>query len=333
MTANSNAIEVQGLTKIYRKYSAGDGIWNMARSFVMRKYEDVRAVDDVSFRIESGTCVGLLGANGAGKTTLVKMMAGLLTASEGNATVLGFNPAFRDNEFLSQIGVVMGQRQQLWIDVSAFENLRLNQVVYGISEADFKSRLKSLSQMLDVESLLHTQVRKLSLGEKMKMELLAAFLHKPKLLFLDEPTIGLDVVAQDRIRKFIHKRVEEDGVTVLLTSHYLKDLEELCPRVLLIQHGKIVHDGSLASLTPKIAGTRRVVWIMRTDPASKLDPEVKALNPTLRPDGHHFIEVPSKEIPKVIKLLMSTTGIEDLSIEAPPLEESIRRLMDDRHES
>lgn len=315
-------IRVTGLTKVYRKYGIEEGLWELAKSFVMRRYEDVKAVDSVSFTIDPGTCIGLLGANGAGKTTVVKMLSGLLVPTEGDAKVLGYTPWERDDGFLHQIGVVMGSRQQLWIDVSAYENLRLNQVVYNISDSDFKARVHSLAKMLDVEKLLHVQVRKLSLGEKMKMELLAAFLHRPKLMFLDEPTIGLDVVAQQTIREFIGDQVRKEGVTVLLTSHYMKDLEALCSRVLLIQHGKLVHDGPLGDLVAKFSDTKRVVWAAHGD----IDPKVAALGATARGDGHFFIEVPSKDVARVVRVLIDAVGIEDLSIEPRPLEDSVREI-------
>lgn len=315
-------IRVTGLTKVYRKYGIEEGLLKLAKGFLMRRYENVKAVDDISFTIDPGTCVGLLGANGAGKTTVVKMLSGLLVPTSGDALVLGYTPWERDDGFLHQIGVVMGSRQQLWIDVSAYENLRLNQVVYNISENDFKERVQTLAKMLDVEKLLHVQVRKLSLGEKMKMELLAAFLHRPKLMFLDEPTIGLDVVAQQTIREFIRERVQKDGVTVLLTSHYMKDLEALCSRVILIQHGKILHDGALSELVSKFSDTKRVVWASHGEP----DPKVAALGATARGDGHYFIEVPSKEVSRVVRVLIDAAGIEDLSIEPRPLEDSVREI-------
>jgi ABC-2 type transport system ATP-binding protein len=318
-------IECRGLSKSYRKYATGDGMLALMKSFALRRYESVDAVHEASFKIEEGTSVGLLGANGAGKTTLVKMLAGLLVPSQGAATVMGYTPWHRDNEYLRRIGVVMGQRQQLWIDVSAAENLRLNQVIYRIPQREFKSRLKSLAEMLDVTELLNVQVRKLSLGEKMKMELLAAFLHRPKLLFLDEPTIGLDIVAQTRIRAFIRERVAKDGVTVLLTSHYVRDLEELCPRVMLIRRGRIVHDGKLTDIAGDLAGMKRVAWAMA--PGTSLPDAVARLKPKQMIDGHRFVEVSPKEVPALVRVLVSTPGIEDLSIEAPPLEESVREAL------
>lgn len=317
-----NMIKAQGLTKIYRKYNTGDGLVSMAKNFALRRYQNVAAVEDVSFSIEAGTCVGLLGANGAGKTTLVKMLAGLLVPSSGEAQVMGEVPWHRHDSYLRRIGVVMGQRQQLWIDVSARENLRLNQVIYDIPVADFKDRLRTLSQMLEVEHLLDVQVRKLSLGEKMKMELLAALLHRPQLLFLDEPTIGLDVVAQNRIRGFIRERVREDGVTVLLTSHYMKDLEELCPRVFLIQAGHLLHDGPLSALVGRIGDIKRISF---TTADASLVPA--SLGAQKGDDGRFSIEVPAKEVPARLRALMKEVNIDDLSVTAPPIEERVRQIM------
>ena len=315
-------IRVQGLTKIYRKYNAGEGLLGMARNFALRRYENIAAVEGVSFEIEAGSCVGLLGANGAGKTTLVKMLAGLLVPTSGEALVMGEIPWHRHNAFLRRIGVVMGQRQQLWIDVSARENLKLNQVVYDIPLADFKDRLKSLSQMLEVENLLDVQVRKLSLGEKMKMELCAALLHRPRLLFLDEPTIGLDVVAQNRIREFIREQVRNDGVTVLLTSHYMKDLEELCPRVFLIQSGQLLHDGPLSALVGRLGDIKRVSFTVLD---AGTVPE--ALGARKGDDGRYHIEISAKDVSAVLRTLMNAVNVDDLSVMAPPIEERVRQIM------
>jgi ABC-2 type transport system ATP-binding protein len=316
-------LRITNLSKAYRKYGVDDDSFiGLAKNFVMRRYEMVKAVDDVSFTVEPGTCVGLLGANGAGKTTLVKMLSGLLVPSSGDAVVLGFTPWDRQDDFLRQIGVVMGSRQQLWIDVSAYENFRLNQIVYNISDNDFKQRIKQLSQVLDVEQHLHTQIRKLSLGEKMKLELMAAFLHRPRLLFLDEPTIGLDVVAQQNIREFVRTQVQQEGVTVLLTSHYMKDLEALCSRVLLVQNGALLHDGLLTDLVSKFSTTKRVVWHSRDG----LDPKLQTLKPTQASPGRFVLEVDSKQISSVVRTLLDSTGVDDLSIEPRPLEDSVREI-------
>lgn len=323
-------LRVTGLSKTYRKYGLNDdGFWSLAKNFVMRRHENVTAVDSATFTVDPGTCVGLLGANGAGKTTLIKMLAGLLVPTAGEAVVLGYAPWERDDEFLRQIGVVMGSRQQLWIDVSAFENLKLNKVVYRISDGDFKRRVEELAHVLGVETLLHTQIRKLSLGEKMKMELLAAFLHKPKLIFLDEPTIGLDVLAQERIRQFIRKQVETEGTTVLLTSHYMKDVEALCSRVLLIQNGRILHDGPLDQLVSRFTGAKRVVWHA---PTGELDPKVAALEPRKNATGKYYVEIDSKKVPGIVRTLLDASGVEDLSIEPRPIEDSVREIFSSMNE-
>jgi ABC-2 type transport system ATP-binding protein len=317
-------ITVTKLTKVYRKYKTGESLWDLTKSFVFRRYERSTAVDGVSFDIEPGTCVGLLGANGAGKTTLVKMLAGLLVPTQGDAKVLGFRPWYRDYDYLRQIGVVMGSRQQLWIDVSARENLKLNQVVYKIEDTEFKRRLKKLSALLDVEKLLDVQIRKLSLGEKMKMELISALLHQPKLLFLDEPTIGLDVVAQAKIREFIKEQVKEEGTTVLLTSHYIKDLEELCPRVLLLQHGRILHDGALSALAGDLAKTKRIIW---SSSSKETEEVMKQWNPKSLGAGRFYVEADPKEVATVVRALVNTAGIDELSVETQPLEDSVREAM------
>ena len=236
-------IQVEGLSKIYRVAEKQPGLAGTLRHFIRRRTRDVTAVQDVSFRIEPGEMVGFLGANGAGKTTTLKMLCGLIHPSAGEVQVAGHRPQRRQAEFLRRITLVMGQKQQLLWDLPPMDSLRVNAAVYGIPDAVARRRIKELADLLELGEELTRPVRKLSLGQRMKAELLAALLHEPEVLFLDEPTLGLDVNAQARVRQFLAEYNRRTGATVLLTSHYMADITALCPRVLLIHQGRLFHDG------------------------------------------------------------------------------------------
>ncbi len=258
-------IEVKNLTKSFKIYKKAPGLGGAIKSLFSRKYENKVAVNDVSFKIEEGELIGFIGPNGAGKTTTLKMLSGLLYPSTGSVSVLGFNPFDRKKDFLKKISLVMGQKNQLWWDLPPMDTLLLNKEIYEISDSDFKSRVEELSDLLDVKDILHIQVRKLSLGQRMKCELMAALMHRPKILFLDEPTIGLDVVVQQRVRHFIKEYNEKYKATILLTSHYMQDVKALCNRVVVINHGSIIYDGALNDLLKKFGkkGDRDVEDVVR----------------------------------------------------------------------
>ena len=241
-------LTARGLTKTYTFHQQGPGILNALRSVVHRTYESRLAVDRVDLEIRRGEVVGLLGPNGAGKTTTLKMLAGLLYPSGGDLDVLGFRPSDRKPDYLRRISLVMGQKTMLWWDVPAMESLLLHKEMYALTTAEFDESLGELASLLDVESLLGVQVRKVSLGERMKLELLAALLHRPEIVFLDEPTIGLDVVAKARVRSFLADVNRLRGTTILLTSHDMDDIEALCSRVMIVDHGRIAYDGALTDL-------------------------------------------------------------------------------------
>ena len=260
MTTCSNvAVLVRDLSKTYRFHRKEPGLRGSLRAFVRRQILETRAVEDVSFTIQRGEIVGFLGPNGAGKTTTLKVLCGLLYPDErpGDqappATVLGYVPYRREADFLRRITLLMGQRSMLWRDLPALDTFHLQRVMYGVSQAAFRRTVDELAELLDVNHLLRVQVRKLSLGERMKMELIAALIHDPELLFLDEPTLGLDVVSQQRVRDFLRRLNRERGTTILLTSHYMADIEALCPRVLLIDHGRLHYDGSREELVRRTA--------------------------------------------------------------------------------
>ena len=247
-------IEARDLTKIYRTYRKERGLWGSVKGLVKRKYVETRAADHVSFQIEEGEFVGFLGPNGAGKTTVLKMLSGLLNPTSGHARVLGFVPWERRNEMKRQFSLLMGQKNALWWDLPAQESLELNRAIYGIDRDRFNKVVGGLSELLEVQDKMNVMVRELSLGERMKMELISALIHQPRVLFLDEPTIGLDVVSQKRVREFLRVYNEEHRIVTMLTSHYMQDIEELCHRVIIIDHGKIFFDGPLSAIIDRFSG-------------------------------------------------------------------------------
>ena len=246
------AIHVAALSKTYRFHHKEPGLRGSIQSLFRRQTRETVAVQDVSFTVQSGEIVGFLGPNGAGKTTTLKVLCGLLypdaPTAESRLEVLGHTPHKRDPAFLKRITLLMGQRSMLWRDLPAMDTFLLHKVMYSVPDGAFQRTVQELAELLDCAHLLRVQVRKLSLGERMKMELIAALVHQPDLLFLDEPTLGLDVVSQQRVREFLARLNRERGTTILLTSHYMADIEALCPRVLLIDHGRLRHDGTLADL-------------------------------------------------------------------------------------
>src|SRR5207237_1336053 len=251
-------IEADGLSKVYRVFQKKEGLLGAIRGLFRREYKEVRAVDNVSFQIEPGEIVGFLGPNGAGKTTTLKMLSGLIFPTSGAARVLGFVPSDRADAFRRSFALVMGQKNQLWWDLPAADSFQLHREIYSLPADAFARTLGELTEMFGVEKLTRQPVRELSLGERMKMELIASLLHKPQLLLLDEPTIGLDVLAQVTIQKCLKEYNATRGVTMLLTSHYMRDVEALCKRVLVITHGKVVYDGPLTRIVEQFGSAKLV---------------------------------------------------------------------------
>src|ERR1700741_3742798 len=245
------AIEASQLTKIYRTYRKERGLWGAVKGLLWRRYDETRAADQVTFQIEEGEFVGFLGPNGAGKTTVLKMLSGLLNPTSGEARVLGFVPWERSNEMKRQFALVMGQKNALWWDLPAQESLELNRAIYGIERDRFSKVVNGLADLLDVQDKMNVMVRELSLGERMKMELISALIHEPRVLFLDEPTIGLDVVSQKKVRDFLRSYSRENRISTILTSHYMQDIEELCHRVIIIDRGQVFFDGELTDILEK----------------------------------------------------------------------------------
>lgn len=246
-------IEVTHLKKYYQVHQKAEGLTGSIKAFFNRKYFDSKAVDDISFDIEEGELIGFIGPNGAGKTTTLKCLSGLLYPTSGSVSVLGYKPFERKNNFLKKIALMMGQKNQLLWDLPAIESFNLNKIIYDIADTHYRETLDELVNLLDIKDILNIQVRKLSLGQRMKCELIAALIHTPKILFLDEPTIGLDVVMQQNLREFINKYNEKYKATIILTSHYMQDVEELCKRVIVINHGKILYDGNLKTIIKKFS--------------------------------------------------------------------------------
>ncbi|WP_413585555.1 ABC transporter ATP-binding protein [Bdellovibrio sp. HCB274] len=238
-------IETKDLTRIYKSYQKPEGFTNSLKGFFNRQYQEKTALDKTTLQIESGQIVGLVGANGAGKTTLLKMLSGLVTPTGGDASVLGYRPWERKNEFLRQISILLGQKNQLWWDISPADSYALLARIYDLDPAAARKRVAHLAEMLQCSHVLHTQLRRLSLGERMKMEIIGALLHEPQILFLDEPTIGLDIVAQETIREFLDQYVKEKAPTIILTSHYMDDIAQLADKLLLISKGNIVYQGTV----------------------------------------------------------------------------------------
>jgi ABC-2 type transport system ATP-binding protein len=319
-------IEVDGLMKHYRVHERPPGLAAAVRSLFSRPTRLVKAVDGISFKIGEAERVGFLGPNGAGKTTTLKMLSGLLLPTSGRALVAGYVPFQRKPEFLSSIMLVAGQKQQLLWDLPPAETFEMNRAIYGLDRAAFKHTLDELVAVLQLAPLLQKPVRQLSLGERMKCELAAALLHRPRVLFLDEPTIGLDVTMQAAVRDFIRRYNEQHGATVILTSHYMEDVAALCPRVIVIDHGHLVWDGSLSEL---VRSTRpeKLITVKLDQPAS---PELLALigeKRLLSQAGVQLkLQVPQQELQPLVSGLLSRAAVVDLTVEDPPLEEVLADL-------
>ena len=317
-------IAVEHLRKYYQVHQKEPGLAGSLRSFVRRKYEDIKAVDDLTFGIDAGEIVGFLGPNGAGKTTTLKVLSGLLYPTGGTVSVLGFTPSERKAAYLKQFTLVMGQKQQLLWDLPPIETFLVNKAIYEIPDADFDAILRELTALLDLEPLLRKQVRKLSLGERMKCELAAALLHRPRILFLDEPTIGLDVMMQTNIRKFVAEYNERWNATVILTSHYMADVVALCKRVIVINEGHLIYDGELRALAERIA-PYKLVRVDFAQPPNGAD--LAAYGEVKRSDGHQVeLLVPREQTSAITARILSELPVADLTIEEPAIEEVIGRV-------
>ncbi len=315
----TDAITIRELAKHYRVPEREAGLKAAIGSLSRRKYRAVKAVDGISFNIEAGEVVGFLGPNGAGKTTTLKMLSGLLHASSGEVNVLGYKPAERSYDFLKQVTLVMGNRNQLSWDLPALDSFDLQRAIYGVPLEQFKKTRDDFIELLDLQSLVTKPIRNLSLGERMKMEIVGALLHRPKVLFLDEPTIGLDVTMQRRIRSFVAEYNQRYGATVLLTSHYMADVEALCKRVVVIHHGRLLFDGDLAGLVERFSAYKTVGVTVQDG-----DADLSRFGEVVARDGLRItLRVPKAEASRVTSRLLSEMQVDDLTVEDPPIDDVI----------
>jgi ABC-2 type transport system ATP-binding protein len=323
-------IEVENLTKDFRTFRRREGVWGALQNLFVREYVTVHAVDGVSFAIEAGEMVGYIGANGAGKSTTVKMLTGILVPTSGRVTAIGYVPSRDRHHYTRHLGAVFGQRTQLWWDIAVIESFKLLKEIYEIPDADYRRRLDVFCQILGLQNYLNTPVRKLSLGERMRCDIAASLLHNPPLLFLDEPTIGLDVVAKDHIREFLKQVNKTQNTTVLLTTHDLSDIEELCRRILIIDKGKILFDGQLAEMKSRLSEYNQVKFLLKdrtqisrlaevaTDGISC--ERVDELTYVMRfdPNRHSTAEV--------IRNLVNNLEVKDIFVEEEPIEDIVKRI-------
>ncbi len=329
--SNQSIISIKNLKKYFKVYKKKPGLMGSIQSLWHREYEEVKAVDDISFDIFPGEIVGFIGQNGAGKTTTLKMLSGLLYPSSGKVQVLGFNPWDRKPEFQKQFALVMGQKNQLWWDLPAMESFLLNKAIYEVPDAQFKKTLDKLMDLLEVRDIVNIQVRKLSLGQRMKCELIAALLHNPKVLFLDEPTIGLDVVMQKVLRDFIKAYNKEFGATIILTSHYMGDVKELCKRAIIIDHGHKIFDGELQQIIDQYA-VNKILSLTFEEEKSVIREQLEKFGEVKEfafPKA--TILVKRTEAAKVAGKLLAELPVADVNIEEPSIEVIIRQVFESQH--
>ncbi len=317
-------IKVKNLRKFYQVHQKEPGLAGSLKSLVVRKYEDVKAVDDVSFRIGEGELIGFIGPNGAGKTTTLKVLSGLLYPTAGEVSVLGHIPYKREPALQKQFALVMGQKNQLWWDLPAQETFILNKEIYEVPDEQYQKTVSELVEMLEIEEILKIQVRKLSLGQRMKCELVAALLHSPKVLFLDEPTIGLDVVMQKKMRDFIKDYNQRFKSTIILTSHYMGDVKELCDRVIIIDKGKVVFDGKLSDIIERYADHKVLSVVLQKGVSREKLAKIGSVVEYSYPKA--VIKVPRRESSHRAAELLQHFPVADLNIEEPPIENIIREV-------
>jgi len=318
-------IEVSNLKKYYKVHQKEPGLSGSLRSLIHRKYYDAKAVDDISFSIQEGELIGFIGPNGAGKTTTLKVLSGLLYPTSGEVSVLGYKPWERNPAFQKQFSLVMGQKNQLWWDLPAMESFILNKEIYEVPNDQFKKTLDELVDLLEVKDFLKVQVRKLSLGQRMKMELIAALIHSPKILFLDEPTIGLDVVMQKKMREFIMEYNHRFKATIILTSHYMDDVKELCERVIIIDKGQLLFDGSLGEIIKKYANHKLISMVFGDEKVTRKELEkIGTVKEFELPKA--VLSVKRDKASQAAAKLLQDFNIADLNIEESQIEDIIREV-------
>jgi len=323
-------IEVKGLSKTYEYYKKQPGLAASIKGLFKREKLVTEAVKQINLTIEEGELIGFLGPNGAGKTTTLKMLSGILHPSAGEAKILGFTPKKKKKEYQKQFALVMGQKNQLWWDLPAMDSFILNKEIYEVPDADFEKNLEELTTLLEIKDILDVQVRKLSLGQRMKCELVAALLHQPRILFLDEPTIGLDVVAQKNIRDFIKKYNREKKTTIILTSHYMDDIKELCKRVVIIDHGVIAYDGLLDDLIKKYAPFKTLKITFNDQGVTK--DQVEKYGPIQKFNRYEtWFEVEREQVKQIAtQILSSDLPVDDILIDEADIDEVIRKIFKEK---
>lgn len=315
-------ISVEHLTKTFSSYKKAPGIAGSFKSLFSREYVTKYAVNDVSFSIEKGELIGFIGPNGAGKTTTLKCLSGLIYPTSGKVSVAGYKPFDRKNEFLKKISLVMGQKNQLWADLPAYESFLLNKEIYEVKNDRFDEIISELTQLLDVADILHVQVRKLSLGQRMKCELIGQLIHSPEILFLDEPTIGLDVVMQENLRDFIKKYNAKYEATILLTSHYMEDVKKLCKRVIIIDHGKIMYDGKLVPLVQKYSPHKILTFTFNSPIV--VEKFEKFGNVKKIGTSKIILTVERNETNRVAAHILEKFDVDEFTVEEPSIEDVVR---------
>jgi ABC-2 type transport system ATP-binding protein len=321
-------IEVENLTRVFRTYRKKPGFWGGVKGLFHREFVETAAANQISFSIPEGAFVGFLGPNGAGKTTTLKMLSGLIYPTSGTARVAGFDPTRRENAYRRIFALVLGQKNQLWWDLPANESFVLLRHIYDLPAAQFRETLDELVTLLGVKDKLNVMVRELSLGERMKMELIAALLHRPRVLFLDEPTIGLDVVSQRAVRNFLRDYNRRYRVTILLTSHYMADIKELCERVIVIDKGRKIYDGALDRLEAGNGSRMKIIRFIPNDLAAFPETWKSAYGETTRDpaDGRFTVRVPFTHVVAVSQEILTAGTVADITIEDVPLEDVIAEL-------
>jgi ABC-2 type transport system ATP-binding protein len=322
-------IDIQNLTKTYRVYQKSEGLGAAIRGLFKREYKEVRAVRGINLAIEQGEFVAFLGPNGSGKTTTLKLLSGVIVPTSGTASVMGFIPWERKNEYRRRFALVMGQKNQLWWDLPALESFQLHKQIYRIDPEQYRKTLDELTTLLDIGRLMKQPVRELSLGERMKMELTAALLHNPEVLFLDEPTIGLDVVAQHNIQQFLKHYQEERRITIMLTSHYMKDVAALCRRVVIISQGQIKYDGLLTDIVSQFSSQKLITLQLADDSETKgferFGEVLEIVPPKVK------LRIQRTEVAQVLAAILAQNAIDDVVVEDPPLEEVIGEMFAQVH--
>jgi ABC-2 type transport system ATP-binding protein len=314
-------IHVKNLTKIFKVNIQGNNTIEVVRRLIFPEYKEVVAIKDISFSINEGEFVGYIGPNGAGKTTTLKILSGILYPTSGDVSVMGYIPYKRETDFLKNISFIMGQKTQLWWDIAAIETFKLNKAIYKIPDNLFKKRVDELANLLNVSDLLEIPVRKLSLGERMKMEIISALLHSPKILFLDEPTLGLDMFSQESIREFFINYNKEYKATIILTSHYIHDIEKMAKRIIIINQGSIVYDGDKSGIIDKFSKER----VLRLKFKTEVPSEVSRFGMlTLENKNECKLKILAKDLKEVIKHLYQNDDIIEISVDEVPLEYAIK---------